>query len=532
MRKQLFSLALLLLIGIATIHAQNWRYDFSAVSSSGDTLYYKVNRDSLSVTVTSPSHLSGDFNNWDRTMPSGNVTIPSVVSNSGNTYSVTAIGDGAFSCCSGIETITIPNSVVSIERAAFLNCHSLSSVVLPNSLSVISQETFKNCYNLGEVAICNSVTEIGAEAFARCTSLTPVIVPNTVSTIGRDAFAAVKMVQYTGDAVGAPWGAVCINGYVEDSLYYTSNVKDTLIGAYPSIVTADIPTSVRVILSSAFGGFRIGERSFTKGCEHLISVNVPNSVTSIGSNAFNGCKKLTSITLPHSLIYIGGSAFARCTKLDTLYFNAGNLAHFRYSTITDVYVYDWVVDSSSRNALKYLYIGDSVRNIEQNAFSGCTSLASVAIPNSVTSIGNRAFSDCRRLASVTIPNSVTSIGDETFENCTSLASVYYNAVDAYVDAAYYGPFSGGTNITSFVFGDSVRTIPRRLCQGLTGLSSVDIPNSVTSSTHFLAAQASNLSITTPKTALNTITCSSSYPASIPCISGTECGSFQRASSAA
>ena len=446
MRKKLLSLILLFLFGIVTIHAQHYRYDFSAVCPSGDTLYYKINSDSLTVTIISPSHYAGDYNNWDmRTMPSGIVTIPSIVSNSGNTYSVTAIGDGAFSCCSGIETITIPNSVVSIERVAFLNCHSLSSVVLPNNLSVISQGTFSGCYNLGEVTIGSSVTEIDEEAFSMCTSLTPVIVPSTVSSIGLNAFYRVKMVQYTGDAVGAPWGAFCINGYEEDSLYYTSNVKDTLIGAHPSIVTANIPISVRVIGANTFGGFRTGYNSFTKGCEHLISVTIPSSVNSIGSEAFSGCKKLTSVTLPHSVTSIGGAAFSRCINLDTIFYNAGRLTYFSYPAITDVYAYDWIVDSSSRNALKYLYIGDSVTSLGQQAFSGCT-----------------------RLKSVTIGKSINAIATDAFERCDSITTLFYNAENC----TGHNVFNQMNQLNTLHLGNNVRVIPSNMFRGLTSIQTI------------------------------------------------------------
>ena len=115
---------------------------------------------------------------------------------------------------------------------------------------------------------------------------------------------------------------------------------------------------------------------------------IPNSVTSIGDNAFRDCGSLTSIIIPDSVTSIGSSAFLGCTSLASV------------------------------------AIPDSVTSIGSSAFLGCTSLASVAIPNSVTSIGSYAFEDCTSLTSVTIPDSVTSIGSLAFYDCYKLIEVY------------------------------------------------------------------------------------------------------------
>jgi hypothetical protein len=125
------------------------------------------------------------------------------------------------------------------------------------------------------------------------------------------------------------------------------------------------------------------------GCKTLVSINIPNNVTSIGQSAFLNCTSLTSITIPDSVTSIGREAFVNCTSL---------------TSIT---------------------IPNSVTSIGQGTFVNCTSLTSITIPNSVTSIGIEAFGRCTSLSSVTIPNSVTSIGGWAFGNCTSLSSVTF-----------------------------------------------------------------------------------------------------------
>ena len=176
-----------------------------------------------------------------------------------------------------------------------------------------------------------------------------------------------------------------------------------------------------------------------KDCQGVITFDGP--VASIGDYAFYECSSLTSITIPNSVTSIGKCAFYNCY------------------------------------ALTSVTIGNSVTSIGYYAFDKCSSLTSVTIGNSVMSIGNYAFSDCSSLTSITIPESVTSI-EYSFHGCSSLTTVVWNAHNAQ-GMANDGPFRD-CPIASFTFGEEVKHIPYRLCSGLTLLTSVTIPNSVTS----------------------------------------------------
>ena len=187
------------------------------------------------------------------------------------------------------------------------------------------------------------------------------------------------------------------------------------------------------------------------------------SVTSIGDNAFYYCGGLTSVTIPNSVTSIGDYAFYHCIGL---------------TSVT---------------------IPNSITSIGHYAFFGCIRLTSVTIPNSVTSIGYKAFSGCSGLTSVTIPNSVTSIGGNAFSGCNGLTSVAFNADSCTVAGSEnYRVFDGCTNITNFAFGGNVKVIPPYLCYSMYGLTSVTIPNSVTSIGNYAFYWCSGLtSVTIP-----------------------------------
>ena len=114
---------------------------------------------------------------------SGNVVIPASVTYDGAEYSVTSIGGSAFYNCSGLTSVTIPNSVMSIGNSAFRGCSRLTSITIPNSVTSIEGGTFYGCSGLSSITIPNSVTSIGSSAFNGCSSLTSVTIPNSVMSI-------------------------------------------------------------------------------------------------------------------------------------------------------------------------------------------------------------------------------------------------------------------------------------------------------------------------------------------------------------
>ena len=179
MKQKLFYFAIFLTV--LAIPQSVKAYDVFSYTYQGQTLYYNIVNGEAQVTYQnngSPAY----------TNLSGALVIPDTVTYNGTTYSVTSIGDYVFRGCSGLTSVTIPNSVTSIGNYAFAFCSGLTSVTIPNSVTSIGYLAFYGCSGLTSVTIPNSVTSIGSSAFSGCSGLTSVTIGNSVTSIDYMAF--------------------------------------------------------------------------------------------------------------------------------------------------------------------------------------------------------------------------------------------------------------------------------------------------------------------------------------------------------
>ena len=313
-----------------------------SVTSIGSSAFFDcVSLKSIEVSGNNKNYssLDGVLFNKDKTelitYPAGKTDSEYVIPNS-----VTSIGYSAFENCTSLTSVTIPDSVTSIGYGVFQGCTSLTSVTIPNSVTSIDSSAFSSCTSLIGITIPNSVTSIGDSAFyntayyndesnwdngvlyisdclidtnynfdsttdyiikdgtriiadyalSHCDNLTSVTIPNSVTSIGDSAFSdctSLKSVTIGNSVTSIGSSAFYNTAYYNDKSNWNNGVlyiSDCLIG-----INGDFDSTTDYIIKD---GTRFIADSVFSNCDNLISVTIPNSVKSLGDNAFGSVKKV------------------------------------------------------------------------------------------------------------------------------------------------------------------------------------------------------------------------------------------------
>ena len=390
------------------------------------------------------------------------ITLPSTIK---------TIEKGAFSYNRTLETINLEN-VETIYSTAFMGCTGLTEVTMGSSVE-IGADAFNGCTGLTEVTMGSSV-EIGADAFNGCTGLTKVTLGSSVE-IGADAFNGctelsdidlsevtrigvrafsecekLKSVDLSSlaDVPGTPYirglgGSAFRNctELTEVKVPITVNTTESFVGCIAiSDITLtpgvdgigyrydwtpstpwNIPKAETVNVTIEDGVEHIGDNTFFGG--QMKSIIIPDSVKTIGQNAFRNCGSLKDVTLPISVRFddsaFDGTATERITLTGTD--GADHSTEVREGSGDPSYM-----QSPWYNRYVEITIEDTVKSIGNNTFSK-SRITSIVIPDSVVSIGDSAFADCSSLTSLSVPISA-KFGNGAFQNCQDLNEVILTGI--------------------------------------------------------------------------------------------------------
>ena len=364
-----------------------------------------------------------------------------------------AINANSFYGCNSIAQIILPEDLTAIENSAFENCTGIKTITLPDGITKLGERSFLGS-GLESVSIPASVRTVSRSAFSGCTSLKEVTFESNenvtaLNAIENSAFFNTPVDRITIPASVTTIGSSAFSGCAQlTELTFEENSLLTSIGAYAfyncsNIIYLTVPEKVTSIGLSAFGGCNSvvtviwnaeaclttgsAEAPVFEGCDGIKTLVISENVLSLPANAFNGCVSVTSLNVPESVASIGLGAFANFEYLEEASIpfigtalNSPSDSHFGY-------IFGAIRREENSGKVPSTLKKVTVRNGSpaNYAFYGCSQITEISMTGKLTSIGSYAFSGATSLLTLKLAedNEITQIGERAFNGCTSLTEI-------------------------------------------------------------------------------------------------------------
>ena len=394
------------------------------------------------------------------------------------------IGAFAFSGCSSLNSIGIPDSVGSIGEFAFSDCSSLTELALGTNVTSWGGYAFYGCTGVTQAVVNCSIDWWPDCVFAYCSNLERVVIGDAVTGLDFNLYAIpfhgcpkIKTLE-----VGKGIRTIPTNWFTGK---WNSDAANAAAKSLENLVLSEGLERIENWAFEGCGNLRelhlpqtvtyIGDYAFSD-CSSLTDLALGTNVTSWGDCAFSGCAGVTQAVVNCSIDWWPDHVFAYCSNLETvvigdavtgLNFNEGNIPFSGCPKIktlevgkgirtipTNWFMGDWYSDAANAAAksLENLVLSEGLESIEYGAFEGCGNLRELNLPQTVTNIGDYAFSDCSSLTELALGTNVTSWGDWAFSGC---AGVTQAVVNCSIDWWPIGVFSYCNNLETLVIGDAV-----------------------------------------------------------------------------